>query len=268
MLFEPYTRNGMLHRLDADFSAMCGPTTDFPFTRLRDRIGLFGVLALGGWMLLIPASLATAQSAGTTSTATAGPSTKTSTAKPPAHHHHHAKPVAATVAPAPVAPPPPLPPAEQPPNPATINFNNGVLSVHAQNSSLVNILVQIQHLTGLVIDGLSHDQRVYGQYGPGTVSATLSALLDGSGYDFVIVGGGGGHAAARLILSAPGSAGAPATAAAAAAAPDVVSNPEPPPSDENPNGNGDEAEPADPTTPPQPKSPDEIFNELRRAHPQ
>ena len=31
---------------------------------------------------------------------------------------------------------------------------------------------------------------IYGQYGPGSISATLSSLLDGSGYDFVIVGGG------------------------------------------------------------------------------
>ena len=96
---------------------------------------------------------------------------------------------AAEVAPAPVAPPPPLPPAEQPPNPATIDYKDGLLSVRAQNPSLVNILVQIQHQTGLVIDGLNHDQRVYGQYGPGSVSTTLSALLDGAGYDFVIVGG-------------------------------------------------------------------------------
>ena len=118
----------------------------------------------------------------------------------------------------PVAPPPPLRPAEQPPNPATIEFSNGVLSVHAQNSSLVNILVQIQHQTGLVIDGLSHDQRMYGQYGPGSVSATLTALLDGSGYDFIIVGGGAGGTAPKLILSTPAS-----TAAAAAPAP-VVSN--------------------------------------------
>jgi hypothetical protein len=120
----------------------------------------------------------------------------------------------------------------------------------------VNILVQIQHQTGLVIDGLSHDQRMYGQYGPGSVSATLTALLDGSGYDFIIVGGGAGGTAPKLILSTPAS-----TATAAAPAP-VVSNEATPPA------NGDQAEPADPTAPPQAKSPQEIFNELRRMHPQ
>lgn len=264
MLFEPYTRTGMLQRLDADFGDVCGPSTDFPFVRIRNRIGLGWVLALSGWMLLLPASIATAQAGGTASTA-ATPSTKTPTAHTlvhhAVHHRHHAKPEAATVAPAPVAPPPPLPPAEQPPNPATINFSNGILSVRAQNSSLVNTLVQIQHLTGLAIDGLSHDQRVYGQYGPGTVSATLSALLDGSGYDFVIVGGGAGHASARLILSTPGSTSTPP-----AAAPAVANNPDATPADENPDG--DNADPADPSAPTEPKSPQEIFDELRRAHPQ
>lgn len=208
-------------------------------------------------MLLIPTSFATAQTAGNAPTAGSSPSTKTSTLKPPihhpAHHRHHAKPEAATVAP--VAPPPPLRPAEQPPNPATIDFNNGLLSVRAQNSSLVNILVQIQHRTGLVIDGLSHDQRIYGQYGPGSISTTLTALLDGSGYDFIIVGGGSGGAAPKLILSTPASNGA--------VTPPPVANTEatPPASD-------DQADPADPTAPPEPKSPQEIFNEMRRMHPQ
>jgi len=262
MLFEPYTRTGMLHRLDADFGEVCGSPADFALAWIRNRIGFSRVLALCGWMLLLPASLATAQAPTTAPTAGSNPSAKTSTAKPPVHHpvHHHRHHAKPDVAPAPVAPPP-LRPAEQPPNPATIDFNNGLLTVRAQNSSLVSILTQIQHQTGLVIDGLSHDQRVYGQYGPGSISTTLSALLDGSEYDFVIVGGGSGHAAARLILSTPGSAGAPATSP-----PTVANNQEAPPAEGNENG--DQAEPSDPTAPPQPKSPQEIFNELRRTHPQ
>jgi hypothetical protein len=212
-------------------------------------------------MLLIPASPAIAQTAGAAPTAGSTSSTKTSTAKPPVHHvvhhHHHAKSEAATVAPAPVAPPPPVPPAQQPANPATVDFNNGHLTVRAQNSSLVSILDQIQHRTGLAIEGLNQDQRIYGQYGPGSIATTLTALLDGSGYDFVIVGGSGGHAAARLILSTPVSAGA-ATTTAPAVANNQQANP----------AEGNSSEPADPTAPPQPKTPQEIFNELRRMHPQ
>ena len=117
---------------------------------------------------------------------------------------------------------------------------------------------QIQHQTGLVIDGLSHDQRMYGQYGPGIISSTLTALLDGSGYDFIIVGGGSSHAAARLILSTPGS---------------IRRSPQQqlPRSQEatqRHNCRQIRRQPADPTAPPQAKSPQEIFNELRRMHPQ
>ncbi|HTU49759.1 MAG TPA: hypothetical protein VMF56_04145 [Acidobacteriaceae bacterium] len=263
MLFEPYTRTGTLNRLDADSGAMCGSPTDVPSTCFHNRNGLGWTLALGAWMLLLPVSLAGAQAAGTASTAGSSPSTETSTAKPSVHHavhhhhHHHAKPAAAIVAPEPAAPPPPLPPAEQPANPATVDFNHGLLTVRAQNSSLISILDQIQHQTGLVIEGLNHDQRMYGQYGPGNISTTLTALLDGSGYDFVIVGAGSDHAAARLILSTPDSSGV-----SAITPPAVANNQQAKPAEANPN------EVADPTAAPQPKTPQEIFNEMRRMHPQ
>jgi hypothetical protein len=287
MLFEPYTRSGMLQRLDAEMGIVCGPPANVPSVWIRNRVGVPSILAVGGWMLLLSVSLATAQSTGAAAAAASTQSSKTSTQKPPAHHavhhHHRAKPEPATVAAAPAAPPPPVAPADQPAKPATIDFKNGELSVRAQNSSLVSVLSQIQHQTGLVVDGLTHDQRIYGQYGPGSLSTTLSALLDGSGYDFVIVGAGSTHASPRLILSTPGAPGAAATPPPAAPAvvsneaepaPDATENPPPETSEgdapqaESDQSDGDQAGPADPTTPPQAKSPQEIFDELRSMHPQ
>ena len=301
MLFEPYTRTGMLKPLDAGIGGACGLSTNGFSMQLRNHVGLGWILVLGGSMLL-PVPMAAAQSpaaapaAGTTQTSKPNPE------KPPAHHtvrhHHHAKSESTSVAAAPATPPAPLPPAEQPANPATIDFKNGLLSVHAQNSSLISILNQIEHQTGLTVDGLNHDQRIYGQYGPGNLSTTLSALLDGSGYDFVIVGAGSAHASPRLILSTPGASGTTAPAPAPSPAPAVVNNEPQPnpdatevgppetsegdaPQSEDDQGNSpdqgnasdqgnssDQAGPADPTAPPQAKSPQEIFDELRKMHPQ
>jgi hypothetical protein len=274
MLFEPYTRARMLQRLDADFAAACGSPAGFALAWIRDQIGFGRVLALCGFIVLLSASLATAQANRPAPTAT----TKSS-ANPQirhaAHHRRHAKPAAAKVAPAPVAPPPPLPPAEQPANAATVNFKNGLLTVHAQNSSLIGILNQVQHQTGLVVDGLNHDQRIYGQYGPGNISTTLSALLDGSGYDFVIVGNGSSRTPPRLILSPPGAVGATATPQPPPAAVNNQDQPNdaeaPPPvtsEGDAPQAEDDQGGPSDPTVPPQTKTPQEIFNEMRRMHPQ
>ncbi|MHB1838124.1 MAG: hypothetical protein ACYCPD_00025 [Acidobacteriaceae bacterium] len=279
MLFEPYTRAGMLTRVDADCAIVPGPLADFPPAWARKRIGFRWVLATIGWMLLLPAWFATAQPPQTgvvPGTTVAGHSTassakkpslsskkstagKTSPARHPVHHaahpRRHAKPAAAAVTPAPVAPAPPVAPADQPADPAIIDFSNGLLSVHAQNSSLIDILTQISRRTGLVIEGLSHDARMYGQYGPDNLSATLSALLDGSGYNYVIVGGGSVHSPTRLILSTVGGA-------AAANLPAEGSNAQAPSAASEPSV------PADPTAPVQPKTPQEIFNEMRRMHPQ
>ena len=272
MLFEPYTRAGRLQRLDAECPLLRGPLADFVATWLRKHTRLGWILALLGCTLLVPTSFATAQSPAAGSVpyaaaATGGQSTSTAnsrpskTAKPSAaqhhthRHHRRARPKAPAVSSAPTAPPPPVPPAQQPPNPATIDFSNGLLSVRAQNSSLVAILNQIARQTGLVIEGLNHDARMYGQYGPGNISSTLSALLDGSGYDYVIVGRGASHSPTRLILSTGGNGGATSPPAS-------VGTPDASPATSEPTG------PADPTTSVQPKTPQEIFNELRRTHPQ
>ncbi|HVC89932.1 MAG TPA: hypothetical protein VND66_04830 [Acidobacteriaceae bacterium] len=169
-----------------------------------------------------------------------------------AHHAPRAKTNAPVATPAPA--PLPVPPADQPPTPATVEFHQGMLSIQARNSSLVHTLSLVSRETGLIVEGLGSDQRIYGQYGPGTLASTLTALLDGSGYNFVIIGGEGGQSP-KLVLTAGNAAAATNTAAAAGSAP-IASAP------------SDESAPADPSKPVQPKTPQEIFNELRKMHPQ
>jgi hypothetical protein len=272
MLFEPHTRAGMLQRLDARLTIVSRPPAKFPSTSTHPHIGFTWILALCGGVLLLPAAFAVAQAPQTGSVSSAAVAghpaisakknsstdSKSTTAKTAAtphrmHHtarHRHPKPAVQPVVAAPVVPPPPVHPADQPANPATVDFHQGILSVHAQNSSLVTILNQISRETGLVVEGVSHDERMYGQYGPGNISSTLTALLDGSGYDYVIIGGAG-HSPTQLVLSTGGGA---------ISSPAMVNNQPAPPVAE-PTGQ------ADPTAPPQPKTPQEMFNELRRMHP-
>ena len=106
--------------------------------------------------------------------------------------------------PVPVQPPTPawpIPPAQQPAEPATVILNGDQLTIVAKNSSLQAILAAVSQQTGLKVTGLSGDMRIYGSYGPGTVSQTLHALLQGSPYNYVLVGGDAKHPPKELDFS-------------------------------------------------------------------
>lgn len=191
----------------------------------------------------------------------AAPQTLHSKASAHSHSSHskkhgtasRSKPAAAIPQPA-----PPLPPVQQSAQQAKIQFHQGTLSIDAQNSSLKEILNQVSHQTGLEIDGLDHDERIYGQYGPDTVANTLTDLLDGSGYNYVMIGGGNGAPPTKLLLTA--NNGGPAATSSA------------PPSSPPPNA-------AAPSTAPEPQPPDdnvdqhpaptpqELLDQLRKDHP-
>jgi hypothetical protein len=68
-----------------------------------------------------------------------------------------------------------------------VTYADGMLSVSADNSSLNQILRQIATNTGMKITGGVADERVFGQYGPGAPAEILSALLDGTGSNMVLV---------------------------------------------------------------------------------
>jgi hypothetical protein len=87
------------------------------------------------------------------------------------------------------------------PSPATVNLTDGKLTVSAQNSDLTAILQQVARASGMSIEGLGKTTRVFGVYGPGNPRDVLTDLLDGSGYNFVMLGGGNGSAPAKLVLT-------------------------------------------------------------------
>jgi hypothetical protein len=66
----------------------------------------------------------------------------------------------------------------------------------ATNSSLQQILSDVSTATGVKVEGTPGDQRVYGSYGPAPARDVLSQLLDGSGYNVLMIGDQGeGNAA-------------------------------------------------------------------------
>ena len=130
---------------------------------------------------------------------------------------------AATAAPAPAAQPngspapTPLPSLlQEPAKPAAIRMGGGSLAIDADNSSLSEILREISRESGMKIDGLNGDERVFGSFGPGKPFAVLSDLLNGTQYNVMMVGSLNNGAPRRLsLLPLHGDAASPPPAATA-----------------------------------------------------
>ena len=109
-------------------------------------------------------------------------------------------PPVATTNPAPVAPATapvalsqPVGPArdsllQHPAKPAQVTVSTGSLTIKADNSSLSQILHDISTSTGMKVEGLGQDERIFGAYGPGDSREVLLSLLEGSGYNVLMVG--------------------------------------------------------------------------------
>jgi len=195
-----------------------------------------------------------------------------------------AQPAPPPISPAAAAPDPPAPiwPANQPPNQAKVSWDSRGLEIDAFNSSLDQILQQVAADTGAKLEGLSQDQRsgdqrvddprvgdqsiqdqrvqdqsirdqrIFGTYGPGPARDVLTKLLDGCGYNVLIVGGPNADAPLEVVFLASSPAG-PQTAVNN----QNRSNPEDDDADplpeaqrapplETPFGNGDSGKPENP----------------------
>jgi hypothetical protein len=130
---------------------------------------------------------------------------QTDTSTPPRQHRLQGSQMQAPqntppgTAPAPAPATPPVTPTEnvasappslldKPAEPAKVDLASGSLTIHADNSSLADILDRVKTDSGMAINGLGNDQRIFGSYGPGDPQDVLYALLDGSGYNVVMLG--------------------------------------------------------------------------------
>ncbi|MGA8539824.1 MAG: AMIN domain-containing protein [Terriglobales bacterium] len=71
-----------------------------------------------------------------------------------------------------------------------VSFANGMLRIHAENATLSQVLFEVQRQTQaeIAIPAGAEREQVIADLGPGTAREVLSALLNGSPYNFIFVG--------------------------------------------------------------------------------
>jgi hypothetical protein len=158
---------------------------------------------------------------------------------------------------------PPVAPSllQEPAHEAQIDLNPDKLYIRADNSSLTAILHQIATKSGMQIEGLGADERVFGTFGPGTPRDVLADLLNGTAYNVVLLGDLDNGAPRQLTLTPASHGATPAPAPAAQANADDAANepdPEPPPPEPQ----------QQPATPPPGtpgvRTPQQLFEQLQR----
>jgi hypothetical protein len=118
------------------------------------------------------------------------------------------QPAPESIAAPPPVPPAPIWPANQPPDQARVSWDSRGLEIEASNSSLNQIVHQVAAETGVKFEGLTRDQRVFGSYGPGPGRDVLLKLLDGSGYNVLMIVGRDANTPLEIVLSAKSPADA------------------------------------------------------------
>ena len=73
-------------------------------------------------------------------------------------------------------------------------------------------MTDVSTATGTQVEGLDKDQRVFGAYGPGPARDVLSQLLQGSGYNVLMIGDQGQGTPRRIVLTSPHLGSAPQAA--------------------------------------------------------
>jgi len=180
----------------------------------------------------------------------AAPPTATMTAPPttsqPATAASHRRSRKTAVAEPPAAPPPPPTPEQLPPNPPQVRYQNGELTIDAQNSTMTQVLRAVGSQTGASVDlpAGAGNERVVAQLGPGLPGDVLRTLLNGSRFDYVILGVAGNPGAVQKVILTPRQTAAPSATA--------QNHPTPQPTEEPDEGPVAETEPEYQNQNPQP----------------
>lgn len=115
-----------------------------------------------------------------------------------------------------------------PASPPQVSYQNGMLTIVAQNSTLGDILREVHKRTGAVIEVPPNaTERVAARLGPAPTRDVLASLLNGSAFNYVMVGSSSDPAAlASVMLTMKPASGAGETAANAYQPPQQYAPPE------------------------------------------
>ena len=177
------------------------------------------------------------------------------------------------------APIPPPTREQMPPQPPRVTFRNGLLSIHADNSTMADVMSAVRRATGASLDlpASAAGERVVSDLGPAAPNDVLVKLLDGSRFDYVILQSPQNPSLVQFILLH--EKGAPTTLAAGATPQPIFNQPQPEPPAEVPEDQveapaqeiPDQAVPAqDQQQQPaaegqqQPKTPEQLLEELKQ----
>jgi hypothetical protein len=102
----------------------------------------------------------------------------------------------------PVQPPPSPPTPEQgPSSPPEVNYQGGQLVIVARNSTMGDVLNAVKQKTGASVEmPASSSERVVGRFGPGAPRDVMAQLLNGSHFDYVLLGSPADPGALKKVL--------------------------------------------------------------------
>lgn len=165
--------------------------------------------------------------------------------------------------------------------PPQVTYQNNQLTIVAPNSTLADILRAVRKLTGAEIDVPSAPERVVTHLGPGPARDVVAELLNGSRFNYVLLGAPGDDSAlSRVVLVAksgsqeitppPSPVGQPGSQQANVGQPqpDVIpdaAEAEPAEENANPDDNGDQnAAEEQPADNPGVKTPQQMLQEMQQ----
>jgi len=107
--------------------------------------------------------------------------------------------------------------------PPQVSYHAGQLTIQAQNSTLGDILGAVRTQTGASFDlPANATERVVGRFGPGPAREVLASLLNGSHFNYVMLGSPTDASAVQQVILTPKPGGATETASGSMNQPNPV----------------------------------------------